>query len=263
MNQIKYILSGILAFPLLPIMYWQGKRIRASVPKLPEAKEPEGKIENNHQTNLKVITIGESTIAGVGAPTHEEGFSGTLAKALSEQLKVNVNWQVFAKSGYTADHVTKNILPKLDGFKADLIVIGLGGNDAFCLNSPNKWHRSIVKLITSIRSHYPTVPLVFSNMPPIKLFPAFTPLIKLTVGNLVEVLGDVLSKSVRAFPNVYYYDKIISFEDWNDRFGIAYEPEKYFSDGVHPSLITYQIWARDVADFITGDKALKEMLLAK
>lgn len=263
MNQLKYIFGAILAFPFLPIMYLQGKRIRASVPKLPEATGPEGKIENDYQENLKIITIGESTVAGVGAPTHEEGFSGTLAKALSEQLTVNVDWQVLAKSGYTADYVTKKLLPKMDGFEADLIVIGLGGNDAFNLNSPNTWKRNIVKLITGLRENYPTIPIVFSNMPPIKLFPAFTPLIKLTVGNLVEMLGDELNKSVATFSNVYYYNRRITFEDWNERFGIAYEPEKYFSDGVHPALITYQIWARDVAGFITENKELKETLVKR
>ena len=39
---IKYILGAILTFPLLPLMYFQGKKIKASVPRLPEAKGIKG-----------------------------------------------------------------------------------------------------------------------------------------------------------------------------------------------------------------------------
>ena len=34
---LKYTLGSVLTIPLLPIMYYQGKRIRANVPELPEA----------------------------------------------------------------------------------------------------------------------------------------------------------------------------------------------------------------------------------
>lgn len=263
MNQLKYIFSAFFVWPLLPVMYWQGKRIRQSVPKLPEAKEPNGKVRNSHPKHLNLVTIGESTIAGVGAPTHQEGFSGTLAQALSEKFKADIDWQVFAKSGYTAEQVSKKLLPKMKGTKADLIVIGLGGNDAFYLNSPNKWRRGIKQLIENLQKLYVSVPLVFINMPPIKNFPAFTPLIKFTVGNLVEMLGDELRNIAEETDHVFYYGRKITFEDWNARFGIAYEPEKYFSDGVHPALITYQIWAKDVADYIANDEALKDAMFKK
>jgi len=42
-------------------------------------------------------------------------------------------------------------------------------------------------------------------MPPIKEFPAFTPLIKFTVGNLVEILGEELQKTVNDYENVFYF----------------------------------------------------------
>ncbi len=263
MNQLKYIFSAFFVWPFLPLMYWQGKRIRQSVPKLPEAKEPSGKVENDHTHCLNLITIGESTIAGVGASTHQEGFSGTLAQALSKRLEVDIKWRVFAKSGYTAEKVSERLLPKMVGIEADLIVIGLGGNDAFYLNSPNRWRRGIKQLIVNLQKLYIGAPIVFINMPPIKNFPAFTPLIKFTVGNLVEMLGDELSSIAKDTDNVFYYGRRITFEDWNTRFGIAYEPEKYFSDGVHPALITYQIWAKDVADYIANDEALKNAIFKR
>jgi len=250
MNQLKYLVSAVAIFPFLPLMYLQGKNIRRKVPKLPEAGGPNGMEQIGAEKTIRLITIGESTIAGVGAPSHQEGFTGTLAKSLSEKLKVNTKWEVFAKSGYTAAKVKEQLIPKTKTSEADIIVIGLGGNDAFTLNSPAQWRKDINALIHEVKALFIDIPIVFINMPPIKSFPAFTPLIKLSIGNLVELLGNELEAITSNHENVYYYGRKITFDDWSERFGMENQPEKYFSDGVHPSLITYQIWAKDVADYI-------------
>ena len=48
-------------------------------------------------------------MAGVGILQHQNGFPGTLAKELSEKLKVNINWKVYAKRGFTVKQLTKQI----------------------------------------------------------------------------------------------------------------------------------------------------------
>ncbi len=252
---LKYILGAMVSLPLLPLMYYQGKKIRQSVPKLPEASGNIGKVVNQ-STPLKIITIGESTIAGVGVKTHEEGFSGTLAKELSAQIKRSIDWGVYAKSGFTAKMVTERIIPNIHENDTDLIIIGLGGNDAFTLNTPTRWKRDICKLIESLRKKFEHTPIVFTNMPPIKEFPAFTPLIRFTLGNLVEILGEELQNVVSKFPNVYYYSRIITIDDWIHRLGIDEPAEKFFSDGVHPSKLTYQTWAKDTCRYIVDHNLL-------
>ena len=132
---LKYFGGSLLAIPLLPIMYWQARKIRAAVPKLPEASGPAGVVNNNNKDEFKLITIGESTIAGIGVATHTEGFSGTLAKEIGSIIDYKVSWKVYAKSGYTARMVKNKLVPKITEKEADLIVIGLGGNDSFKLNS--------------------------------------------------------------------------------------------------------------------------------
>ena len=71
-------------------MLAQAKKIRATVPKLAEAKNPKGYIKTGSAKTLKILCIGESTIAGVGVDFHEFGFAGTLAKTLSEKEKISV-----------------------------------------------------------------------------------------------------------------------------------------------------------------------------
>jgi lysophospholipase L1-like esterase len=262
MTTLKYTFGSLLAIPFLPLLYYQGKRIRKSVPKLPEASGETGtsKPPIDTQQRLRLITIGESTIAGVGVATHQEGFTGTLAQELAGLLQRQIDWKVYARSGYTAQKVAEVIVPQIEEERVDLIVVGLGGNDAFHLHSPSRWRKGIIRLIEGLRAKYPSTPIVFCNMPPIKEFPAFTPLVKLTIGNLVELLGQELRTIVKAYEQVYYYGEIISLDGWVDRIPAGATHADFFSDGVHPSKLTYQTWAKDMAGKIATEKQLVDKL---
>lgn len=72
---LQYTLGLLISILLLPLLYWQGKRIWASVPQLPEAEGTQGQalFKVGEQRPLKMLALGESTIAGVGVRTHEVG----------------------------------------------------------------------------------------------------------------------------------------------------------------------------------------------
>lgn len=246
----KYILKVILAIPLLPIIYIQARIIKAKFPQLPEAEGIKGLVTNNINKRLRILTIGESSIAGVGVKTHEEGFTGTLARELSELLNTNVEWKVYAKRGFTAKKVEETIVPQITEKEIDLVVVGLGANDTFQLNNPTRWKKDVQRLIGSIKEKFSDAPIVFINMPPIKELPAFTKLIKIVLGNLGEILAEELDKLVHNQKNTYYYSNQITITDWMERFNVPSENAVFFSDGVHPSKLAYQVWARDVAGFI-------------
>ena len=252
----KFLLGSLLVVPLLPIMYVQGKRIKAAIPSLPEAQGTHGITEVGASETLSLITIGESTIAGVGVETHEEGFTGALSRSLAEATKKNIRWQVYAQSGFTLAKVTATIIPTIKEEATDLIVIGMGGNNAFELNSPDRWRRDSIKLIQSLRSKFEQTPIVFANMPPIKDFPAFTPLLKAVAGNLVELYAQELEKLCGNYSNVLFNSEIITLSKWIERLDYRYTPQDFFSDGVHPSKLTYEKWAQETSEFIGKKVAL-------
>jgi lysophospholipase L1-like esterase len=257
---LKYSLGAIISIPLLPLLYFQGKRIKATVPRLPEAKGNQGLCSVSSEHTLSIITIGESTIAGVGVQNHEEGFTGTLATELAAALQLNIDWKVYAKSGYAAKKINNHVVPLISEKSADLIIIGIGGNDAFELNTPKRWSTDVRELITNVQTRFKKVPIIFINMPPIKEFPAFTSLIKFTIGNLVDILGEELEKLVKDFENVYYYSRVVRSGYFIERYKLNISPNDFFSDGVHPSKITYQIWAKDVSNYIMESKELRRDL---
>ena len=248
-NQLKYLIGILCSLPLSPIMYLQGKQIRAKVPSLPEASGTEGITNTNQPVDLQLITIGESTVAGVGVKTHAEGFSGTLANELAKKLNKNIRWKVYAKSGITAKRVPSELVAQITEKQADLIVIGLGANDAFEGNSPNTWRKGIEQTLQTLRVKFPTTPVAFANMPPIKEFPAFTSLIKQTIGSLVEIHGQELQKIIANQPNTFYNAEVLWIKNWLKGDLVNKTVNDFFSDGVHPSKLTYQEWARDFARF--------------
>ncbi|GLR17474.1 SGNH/GDSL hydrolase family protein [Portibacter lacus] len=255
--KLRYLLGAVVSIPLLPLLYLQGKKVRKSVPLLPEAEGIEGIVDSGSDRTLNILTIGESTIAGVGVDKHENGFTGLLAKRLSELLLVNVHWKVYARSGYTAKRVKSKIIPKITEDQVDLLVVGLGGNDAFTLNKPWKWKKEVEALIQDLKSKFPGTPIAFTNMPPIKEFPAFTPLIKFTIGNLVEIHGVELERLVAKMDGVYYNPAILDVPEWIEKLGGNYTYKDFFSDGVHPSELTYQEWGKDFANFIVINNVIQ------
>lgn len=90
-------------------------------------------------------------------------------------------------------------------------------------------------------------------MPPIKVFPAFTPLIKRVVGDHIELLARVLNKVAARNSRTYFIQGELSLIDQT---ASEEQAVKYFSDGVHPSQLTYQIWAELASDFVTGRNIL-------
>ena len=258
---LRYTLGSIIAIPLLPFMYYQGKRIRATTPELPEAKDLKGFAKCDTEHSLRILYLGESTMAGVGVESHEKGFAGTFAKLMAQELQSNIEWRVYAKSGYTAQRVHNEILTDIEEKSANLIIVGLGGNDAFFLTHPAKWKASIRQLIRSIRAKFGNVPIGFLNMPAFKSFPAFTPLLKFTVGNLGEILGEELGKVVAGIDQVYYSPEVITTKAWTKKWAqYTTDESSYFSDGVHPSELTYQVWARDFFQFLERETDVLEQL---
>lgn len=257
---LKYFLGALISLPLLPIMYLQAKMIRARVPKLPEAQEPEGTFDKKADKTMRIISLGESTVAGVGIKTHKEGMTGTFAQVFADHFEVNVSWRVYAKSGYTAREVKELILPELDESDPDLILVGIGGNDAFTLNTPWNWISEVKQIVSHLQGNYPGTPIAFLGMPPIKLFPAFTSILQFVLGNLVEILGDRLEAYVAGQDNVYYYARRLTAKDWNERLGVKKTAEELFSDGVHPAKFTYQLWAKDMFRYLMNETDLPQKL---
>lgn len=250
---VIYFAGLIIAMPLLPLLILQAKKVRRSVPRLSEADiNIKGSIGVCDETT-RLITLGESTIAGVGVRDHADGISGQIAKTISTLTNKKVEWEVIGKSGYPVKKITEHLASRIPDSGYDIIVIGVGANDTFEFNSTLTWQRNVSQLIATIRSKHKDCPIVIANMPPVGQFPAFPLVMRVILGSLITLHGLALESVLRKFPNVYYVNKPIRFSDWAKRCGNI-SIKDFFSDGVHPSPLAYALWGKEVGEFIVERK---------
>jgi len=260
-EDIKYYLSSVFILPLLPLLYFQGKRLRKEIPTLPEATRPTGHVSGDGETKrvLRLLAIGESTIAGVGVGSHADAFTGIVSKELSKELNVNIEWNVYAKSGYTVRNIRQEVLPKIQENKVDLLFLGVGANDAFQLNSPGRWIKDIRECIRILQEDHPNAIIVCLNLPPIKEFPAFSPLMKFITGNLIKWYEQALWRQTQNINKVYFLYKPIRIREWLEkRPNSQLQYADFFSDGLHPSQLTHELWAKEICRRLLEQKEYKE-----
>lgn len=237
-GQIIYIAGGIAAAPLLPFLYWQGRRTRKKVGRLPDAGGETAGQFGAGEAVLNLLAIGESTVAGIGAETHSDALAGQLAKFLSLHTGKSVRWHAIGESGITARETLQRLVPVLPETEMDLVVIGLGGNDAFKVNSPNRWRRDMTALIEKIRGKYPSAAILLTNTPMIIDFPVLPQPLKFFLWRISRLHHDAIKSATGAMENVFYFDEA---ERVN---------ENFFSDGVHPSAYGYALWSEAMIRFL-------------
>lgn len=240
----------------MPILYKQAKNIMTSMPDL---SAPEDIEYSDGPDSFHILSVGESSIASIGVDSQAHGIAGFLAAHLKSRSQSNYSYEVIAKSGYTAEKVKDRLLSKISSSRADLIVIGLGANDAFKLSTPKKWHENVVYIISHLQEKFSAkVPIVFINMPPITDFPIFTTLLKFFVSNQLGILKSELVNIVSKRENVFFMDNNLNTQVFMKKYNLQDKVfDDFYSDGVHPSKITYSIWAKEIIEFLDKECIIK------
>ncbi len=234
--QTIYILSGIVILPFAPFLYLQGQYIRRKICRLPDAQgETVGKFGAD-KTAVKLLVVGESTVAGVGATTHEKALAGQFARFLSRKIRKSVEWYVIGRSGITAKETIYELVPRIPDENFDYILLGLGGNDVLRLSSPRKWRRDMMKLLDILQKKNPGAIFFITNAPAIRLSPVLPNPIKFILGHL-SALHDKNSREFTArMENVLYFPQPTDVV------------EDFFADGIHPSEKGYALWSEKMIE---------------
>jgi lysophospholipase L1-like esterase len=236
--QTLYLVGGAIVLPFLPFLFWQGKRVRKKVGRLPDATGETVGHFGNFEEALNLLAIGESTVAGVGAKTHTEALAGQLAKFLSLETRKSVRWHALGESGITARETLQRLIPHLPEAEMDLVVVGLGGNDTFKVNSPERWRRDMTEIIETLREKYPNSAILLANSPRVIDFPVLPQPLKFVLWRVSRLQHAVGKSLANAEENVFYFDEAETVD------------ERFFSDGVHPSEYGYALWSEAMIKFL-------------
>ena len=246
--QTLFILSGITLLPFAPFLYLQGQYTRRKVGRLPDAEgETIGKFGEEKEC-VKLLAIGESTIAGVGARTHETALTGQFAKHLSNRIGKTVEWFAVGRSGITAGETINELIPKIPNEKFDYIMVGLGGNDVLRLSSPRKWRRDMTCVLEILKEKNPSAKIFITNAPAVRLSPVLPQPIKFILGHLSALHDKNTKEFTREMKNVFYYHQPTEVM------------EGFFADGLHPSEMGYDVWSEAMLNFSIENYGIEDKL---
>lgn len=225
--------TGLLA----PVLVAQGRRVRRTTPRLPEAAGPDMGVLPGSGKPVYLLVLGESTAAGVGAADHREGLAGQVAASLGAATGRPVRWRVAARNGVTAAATHHELLEPGSHFMADVAVIALGVNDTLRLHAPGRWTRDLRALIEYLRVRCGPVPVVLAAVPPIGRFPALPQPLRGVLGLRATVLDRAAVRLAGEMDAVRHVP-------------LALEPgsvEHFFcADRFHPSPQGYAVWGAEL-----------------
>lgn len=230
--QRRYRVGAAVIAPLAPLLLLQGHITRWKIGLLPDAAgEKSGRVGDGDNP-VRLFVIGESTVAGLGARSHELALAGQFAIELSKQIQRPVEWDVVGKNGVTARRTIDELLPEMPDKRYDYILVGLGGNDVMKLSSPVKWRRDMTELLGLLRDKNPDAVIFISNCPMI----VYSPIMPEPVKSILWSLSRMHDANIREFTadmdRVFYYPQPADVT-----------LDGFFADGIHPSEQGYADWA--------------------
>lgn len=240
--QAIYIGTGIAILPAAPFLYLLGQYTRHKVGILPEPEGPRTGTVGNSPDAARLLVIGESTVAGLGARTHENALAGQFAKQLAATIDRPVEWTVVGRNGVTAKRTIDELLPLVPDTEFDHILVGLGGNDVMKLSSPRRWRSSMLDLLGTLRERNPNAVIFITNCPMIKYSPAIPHPIKFLLWELSKLHDLNIKEFTADLDRVFYYHQP---HDLN--------LDGFFADGIHPSEQGYRDWSAAMMRFFESN----------
>jgi lysophospholipase L1-like esterase len=229
--------ATLMAAPLLPILWLQGRHVRKHTPRLPEAPGPTVGTIPAAGYALRLLVIGESTVAGCGAPDHAQALTGQIAAALAARTGRTVHWHAVGKIGATAHVARTQLVPAIPATAVDVIVLALGVNDVLCLHAPGGWTRDLRQLIADVRARVGAAPVVLASVPPMGHFPAFPQPLRGVLGLRSSALDRAARRCARSLVDVVHSPSHL--DPAGGMFG---------TDRFHPSVQGYRRWGSQIAE---------------
>ena len=223
-----------------PVMLLQGLWVRLTVPVLPE---PPGDREGatGEGPPLRLLVVGDSAAAGVGAEHQDDALLGQLVSRLALQFRVS--WRLQAKSG----HKTQDTLDRLDSLdrqEFDVAVTSLGVNDVIARVDIDEWREQQSELRRVLRDKFGVRTLIISSLPPMHEFPALPQPLRAYVGARATKFNEALKADILDDGRALFVD--LRFQA---------DISMVASDGFHPGPGVYSEWAQRVVALVNESQA--------
>ncbi len=239
MNRLAPLLSW-LAFP---IYIWQGLGVRRRTERMLPAKGPVRHRIDGTGPEIRLLALGDSSIASVGVDDARNGVAASLARLLNEKTGRPVTWRAAGFNSATSGQIRDHVLPNLDAANWTHILLVVGTNDAKNFHSVPRFKREFGGLLYGLRAKWPEARVIWSPIVEMSRMPALPDLL----GKILEIRAQAINAKGEA----------LCFERGAvpaSRLPIL-DPQAGFStDGFHASQLGYQAWAEHLLPVVLGDE---------
>ena len=224
---------------LFPVLLYQGKKARRTTPRLSEAGgAPCGQYGGGNPAR-RVLVIGESTAAGVGVETHDQGLASQLAREIHERTGQTIAWHTFGVNGIRLGA----LIHKLEAAElpeADVVLLSMGVNDTTGFTPRFRFRRQLRALRQLLAPRY-SGPILLLSVPPMHLFTALPSPLRHVMGWRARQLDNLYIRLARRYPEDFRYVN----------YPVVTDPELLARDGYHPGQKGYRYIAEALADRVS------------
>ena len=226
---------------LLPQALWVRRRT-------PRFHGPSGELRGvfGEHAQQRIVGIGDSIIAGVGASSPEDTITARLAKLWQEESGSATHWSAHGKIGAR----TKRIISIAESLEEDdrvtLVLISAGVNDITSLAAVGGWVSDLDALIAALQARFRNARLAILGIPPLDTFPALPRPLKQVFGWRASYFDQAARRYVEGKRGVFYVP-----------IHTRPKPEEFSSDGFHPSAQSYALLACEIVRIRIEEKAVK------
>jgi lysophospholipase L1-like esterase len=205
-------------YPVLPFLLYQAMKVKRLNP-LPPAMSEQLHLGKGEK---KILVLGESTAAGVGASKVETSLGGRLYELLGSEYQLTN----FGKNGLKAIQLKPQFGVQISSVESPLegIFLFLGANDCFRLTQPKEFRTVLIQVIADLHSDFSPKWIYLADIPPVHHFPAFPVLLK----SYLRAQRSFLRKEMQ---DICAADSRLVF----DPLEFSFHPEFFATDGIHPS----------------------------
>ncbi len=224
-----------LFWTMLPFMAPQAMWVRKTAPRFSDAAGPSsGCIGQGPDHQL--VAVGDSIIAGVGAPTLAQALVGQTARALASELDARLAWQAYGRTGERSAGLVARRLSTLPDVDADFVIVSMGVNDVTGLTTTQDFGQNMHAVLRGIRLSYPRARIAVAGLPPLDMFPLLPQPLRAFLGMRAKTLSTVLRDVIESHAGVTFVPIAMDFRR-----------ERFSEDGFHPSPDGYREFGRAMA----------------
>lgn len=214
-------------FVLFPYLVAQGAWLRRTALEMPEPPGPRSGVVGEGPP-LRLLLIGDSSAAGVGASHQDEALSGQLTAQLSPHF--TVDYAVDAKTGRTTRAMFKQLV-KIPSAEYDIAVTALGVNDITRRASRENWLEDTELMWDLLQSKFGVKQIYVSGIPRLGDFPLLPPVLRWILGRQGRRYDAGLAEMAEARRNCFHVPADLVLH------GLMAQ------DGFHPGPEVYAEWA--------------------